>query len=214
MKVVIIEGLDNTGKTTLIQGLMQEYGDVYYMHATKPQIKDPIECALAQTKSFQGMVESIRNMKDKLSNPPSLVILDRSWVGEYVYGCLYRGNGDSYVKKMIHECYRELDSIGSALFPFNYTTILLEATPEFCAKNDDGQSISWGDVEKIEKERQRFEEIMLSEHVMGKKKIINVECQGEFISKEIILKSAITAIEWNGIQDGKEEAARTTAGDC
>ena len=193
MKVVIIEGMDNTGKTTVIHGLMEKYNNVLYMHATKPKEIDPIKCAIEQKKYFHHMVESIKNVEQSRFNV-DLIILDRSWLGEYVYGCLYRGNGDDYVKDMISECYDHLSRIGAGWYNLDFSTILYTASPEFCAKNDDGNSISEGRVEAIKKEGERFEEIIKSNIVIGKKGIINVENDGKFLSKEDILEMTLNII--------------------
>jgi hypothetical protein len=193
MKVVIIEGIDNTGKTTVIHELMNRYDRVYYMHATKPDETDPVKCAIEQKKYFHTMVEDIRRVEQSNLNV-DLVILDRSWIGEYVYGCLYRGNGDDFVKSMISNCYSLLRNAGTGFFPLNFSTILYTASPEFCASNDDGESISEGNVDAIKKEVDRFEEIMESDCVIGKKGIINVENDGNFLPKDDILKMTLDII--------------------
>ena len=193
MKVVIIEGPDNTGKTTVIHELMEQYDNVYYMHATKPEEADPIKCALEQEKSFKYMIDNIKTITQARAGV-QLIILDRSWVGEYVYGCLYRGNGDDFVKDMIKDCYISLSRIGAGLAGLNFSTILYTASPEFCAKNDDGKSISKGRKEAIKKEIERFEEIIKSDCVIGKKGIINVENDGNFLPKDDILKMTLDII--------------------
>lgn len=195
MKVVIIEGMDNTGKTTVIHGLMEKYNNVYYMHAVKPDIKDPIKCAIAQQDAFIRMANDVVSLK-RSGVKVDLVILDRSWVGEYVYGCLYRGNGDDFVKSMINDCYMLLRNAGTGLFPLDFSTILYTASPEFCTKNDDGKSISKGRIEAIKKEGERFLEIVKSGCVVGKKAIINVEDEdGNFKSKEAIIDMTLKVID-------------------
>ena len=193
MKVVIIEGIDNTGKTTVIHELMNRYDRVYYMHATKPDETDPVKCAIEQKKYFHTMVEDIRRVEQSNLNV-DLIILDRSWLGEYVYGCLYRGNGDEYVKDMIKECYEHLSRLTMRLAGLNFSTILYIASPEFCAKNDDGKSISEGHIDAIARERERFIEILESDAVIGKKCIINVEKDGEFLPKDEIFEMTMNVI--------------------
>lgn len=200
MKLVIIEGLDNTGKTTVIHELMQRYNNVHYIHATKPEIDDPVLCALHQQEVFTKMVS---NIQEVFCNVPStdLIILDRSWIGEYVYGCMYRGNGDTFVENMIADCYNRIANANrlrdAPVDTLDCTTILYTVrTPEFCLKNEDDQSLSARDVKKISIERDRFEKIMSSSVIRGKKKIITVEDEnGEFLPKEHILNLTINAIE-------------------
>ena len=200
MKLVIIEGLDNTGKTTVIHELMQRYNNVHYIHATKPEIDDPVLCALHQQDVFAKMVS---NIQEVFCNVPStdLIILDRSWIGEYVYGCMYRGNGDTFVENMIADCYNRIANANrlrdAPVDTLDCTTILYTVrTPEFCLKNEDDQSLSARDVKKISIERDRFEKIMSSSVIRGKKKIITVEDKnGEFLPKEHILNLTINAID-------------------
>ena len=200
MKLVIIEGLDNTGKTTVIHELMQRYNNVHYIHATKPEIDDPVLCALHQQEAFAKMVS---NILEVFCNVPStdLIILDRSWIGEYVYGCMYRGNGDTFVENMIADFYNRIANANrlrdTPVDTLDCTTILYTVrTPEFCLKNEDDQSLSARDTKKISIERDRFEKIMSSSVIRGKKKIITVEDEnGEFLPKEHILNLTINAIE-------------------
>lgn len=158
MKLVIIEGPDNTGKTTVINELIGLYNDVHYIHCTKPKSKDPIKAALEQRQNFKNLVKRIKTLKEHVV--PQLVILDRSWVGEYVYGCKYRGNGEEYVIEMIEECYNELYDMKFSNPWFEYYTILLTANnPDFCMKNDDGKSLSDNKKENIKDEIDRFNKI-------------------------------------------------------
>lgn len=164
MKVVIIEGLDNTGKTTVIHRLMSMYDKVYYVHCQKPKAKDPILAALEQQESYTKIANMIVGLAINEKYRPDLVILDRSWLGEFVYGCRYRGNGQKFVLDMISKCASILseynnsaDNLYSAL---DYHYILLTADdPRFCIKHDDGKSISEADMENIEYEMRAFDTV-------------------------------------------------------
>jgi hypothetical protein len=76
----------------------------------------------------------------------------------------------------------------------NFSTILYIASPEFCAKNDDGKSISEGHIDAIARERERCIEILESDAVIGKKCIINVEEDGKFLPKDEIFEMTMNVI--------------------
>lgn len=162
MKVIIIDGPDNVGKTTLINRLIENSSDAYYIHCQKPKSKDPVKAALEQKAYFKKLVEDIVKLKEAVE--PELVIFDRSWIGEYVYGCKYRNNGEEYVLEMIDDIYKRLRIIESEYnakdHSFEYYTILLTVdNPEFCVRHDDGKSISQADIENITDEINRFDNI-------------------------------------------------------
>lgn len=198
VKLLIVEGLDNTGKTTLVNELISTYNNIYYIHCAKPKSTDPIECALEQYKYFQEIIDIIR--KAVVYVTPTLIILDRSWVGEYVYGCLYRGNGDKYVIDMIMHCYNELEKIKKYFTDINFTydTLLMTVDDvEFCIKHEDGKSLSELNKENIEKEIERFNDIynkILEKYDIHK---IIVNDGLEFKSKLDIYNSVVNIINLN-----------------
>lgn len=156
-KLVIIEGPDNTGKTTVINRLMKKYDNIYYIHCQKPVNADPILAALEQTNLFNKILQQIRHMTAYIK--PELIILDRSWFGEYVYGCKYRGNGKEYVIDMIQKCINKLNEISEEIELEYYPILLTVDNPVFCIKNDDGLSLSHARLDNITDEVNRFNEI-------------------------------------------------------
>ena len=98
------------------------------------------------------------------------------------------------MKDMIKECYEHLSRLTMRLAGLNFSTILYIASSEFCAKNDDGKSISEGHIDAIARERERFIEILESDAVIGKKCIINVEKDGEFLPKDEIFEMTMNVI--------------------
>jgi len=72
--ILIIEGVDKNGKTTLANRLVQEYGAEYvkFGQPTKPP--------------FQEYSEFIASV-----DPSKTYVLDRFFIGELVYGPIYRG---------------------------------------------------------------------------------------------------------------------------
>ena len=193
MKLVIIEGPDNTGKTTVINELIGLFNEVYYLHCQKPEAKDPIKAAIEQRKNFEEIIRKIKAIKEMQHVHPELIILDRSWIGEYVYGCKYRGNGDEYVMEMIEECYKELYDMKFSSPWFEYYTILLTVdNPEFCVKNDDGKSLSEAKVENIKDEVARFNEVF-SKNIANSNGLCKVIVNNgmKFRSREDILNDVL-----------------------
>ena len=136
MKVVIIEGTDNVGKDTVINQLIQKYSTVKIIHCEKPKSKDPVEAASEQLKTFWGLAEE--NVHDNIHGKTDLIIHNRSWYGEYIYGVKYRANDPEKVKKMIHNLEDHLIRNGIDVCLIT----LLSSNVDFLVKNDDGLSIS------------------------------------------------------------------------
>lgn len=189
MKVVIIEGPDNVGKTTVIDQLIHRFDNVYYMHFQKPTATDSIYAALEQKKVFINAVNKIESLSQIKTD---IVILDRSWLGEYVYGCKYRNNGEEFVLNMINECYGILHEKNITC----YTVLLNAYTPDFCLKHEDGNSLSNSDKDNIKDEINRFNSLYdiyknINEAHMSR---IIVNDRLEFRSKRDIFNEVLTAI--------------------
>lgn len=76
--LVLIEGMDNTGKTTLAKNLLNELPGFSYLHNVKPE---------SQLEAFQNVVALMsRGSKEN-------IICDRVCIiGENIYGKVLRGN--------------------------------------------------------------------------------------------------------------------------
>ena len=148
-KLIIIEGTDNVGKDTVINQLLNKYKDAKVYHCEKPKSKDTKEAAKEQYKYFLSLAKENSTSKDEI------IIHNRSWYGEYVYGVKYRNNNENEVKKSILEFEKIiLDNIDNVCL-----IMLLSNNSDFLVKNDDGLSISKAKKELIEDETKRFEEI-------------------------------------------------------
>lgn len=115
--LIIIEGPDNTGKTTLARHL-QEVFSLDYIHCSKPKTDNPYleYCELA----------------DSIKKP---TVIDRAHLGEYVYGTLWRG-GCSITPKM----FQDLDL--KFMEKFEYVVVIhaqapLEIIEERCKENNE-----------------------------------------------------------------------------
>lgn len=188
VKVIIIEGTDNTGKDTLIKNISSKFDVVKTYHCQKPKNTDPIYAALEQKYGFEQIIENIKydienNLVDNFA-----IILNRSWYGENVYGRLYRGNGKQYVRDMISYMDDRLLHITDEV---SFITLLSSST-DLSVKNDDGLSIR-NDADSIETEKEHFiEAFNLS--AVPHKKIIWVNDEDNFRKPEDILEEACEVI--------------------
>ena len=82
-KLIIIEGTDNVGKDTVINQLLDKYKDAKVYHCEKPKSNDAKEAAKEQYNSFLSLAKENSISKD------TIIIHNRSWYGEYVYGVKY-----------------------------------------------------------------------------------------------------------------------------
>ena len=174
-KILIIEGPDNCGKDfviNLINNIISEnkswcYPHVEY-HCTKPKIPDNIKSRTNKinyvTNKYKDiLVAAFDNfncgysfVKNELI--PEYIIFNRSWLGEYVYGNIYRDFNDDesdYIqdiirKYIIYDRYYDKE---------NFIYIQLTANIDWLQRNDDNKSLSDNKRELIELEQKRFNDI-------------------------------------------------------
>lgn len=182
-KLIIIEGTDNVGKDTVINQLLDKYKDAKVYHCEKPKSKNNKEAAKEQYNLFLNLANENINTNDKV------IIHNRSWYGEYVYGVKYRNNDESEVKKSILEFENIiLENISDVCL-----IMLLSDNFDFLVKNDDGLSISQAKKELIEDETKRFEEIFKFSTIPNKK-IIYVNNGENWRTKEEIINELLKQI--------------------
>lgn len=77
--VIVLEGPDGAGKTTLAEHLVKKYGGVYVHRTWSPEMNvwdhHTEALKIAHEKSYQ-----------------ELVVIDRLWPSEYIYGRVFRGS--------------------------------------------------------------------------------------------------------------------------
>ena len=98
MKLIIIEGTDNTGKDTLISKILEKYPTATVMHCGKPITKK--YSSKEQDELFRIYAQNI--VEGKYDNT-HVIIMNRSHIGEYVYGVLYRKRNNEEVEQMIND---------------------------------------------------------------------------------------------------------------
>jgi hypothetical protein len=183
MKLIIIEGTDNTGKDTVISNIMKKYPCVKIYHCCKPKGHTLEECQQEQFDAFTAL--AMHNISDYNNSDIAATIHNRSWYGEFVYGCMYRDNTETWVKDMI---LREEELIRLGINEKDILLItLLANNADFLIKNDDGLSISEANKERIEEETKRFVEIH-NFSTLKNKHIVWVNEGDHFRSREDIWK--------------------------
>ena len=183
-KVIIIERTDNVGKDTVINQLLDRYKDAKVYHCDKPKSKNAKEAAKEQYNSFLSLA------KENVSTNDKIIIHNRSWYGEYVYGVKYRNNDENEVKEYILEFEKIiLNNIDDVCL-----IMLLSDNSDLLVKNDDGLSISKAKKELIEDETKRFEEIFKFSTIPNKC-IIYVNNGENWKTKEEIINKIYEIVE-------------------
>jgi len=99
---IIVEGLDCTGKSTIIKTLMSMISTLKYYHFEFPQGNRDIEKYGFQYGQFDMMFKFI-----EMTQGQSHFIFDRAHIGEYVWGPKYRNMFPSYMPTL-EETYKDL----------------------------------------------------------------------------------------------------------
>jgi thymidylate kinase len=131
-KLIIIEGQDRSGKDTLIRNLQIKYPSSRTTHWGYPSGKTNDEKTEWQKSSFKSEFENWKLSKEL--NVLDYVIWNRSHIGEYVYGTLYRNSEPSTWIPALEDEYLKND-------PDVYL-VFLSADPVFTLSQDDGNSYS------------------------------------------------------------------------
>lgn len=185
MKIFIIEGMDNTGKDTLISSLIERLtvsNTIYKtIHCSKPNGNTNEERILSQNLFFGKMVTDI--ISDYEHNAEDFIILNRSYQGEYVYGSLYRDRKNTELTELLNELDRRL--IKHIKKDDIYYIQLLSSSVKLLKDNDDNLSLSDGDKEKMKIEIERFTDAFNLSNLPNKK-LIYVNKGDKFRSREDI----------------------------
>lgn len=199
MKVLLLEGLDNVGKSTIAEELMTRYKDKYnimFMHSRSPQQQENVDPLIyqgvefymkADTAAYMAMYEEEKNpyLPVNQQHPLSetLCIFDRSWVDEYVYGQIYRNESYWEILLMITKCFEALTRPGVVLENMKVSIVHLDASPEFSIKKDDGKSFTSDIVEynakleQVKREKELFLEVFKYCEEKNLCKVITVNVQ-------------------------------------
>ncbi len=185
MKLIIIEGTDNTGKDTIISKLLEKYPTVTLIHCSKPFSKK--YSTKEQNQVFETYINNIVNGKYDSTHA---IIMNRSHIGEYVYGILYRNRTPDEVGNMILRLNEKLNDRQD--LEIRYVQLLC-TSKKLLVKNEDGKSLSNGVDYMISNETHKFEEIF--KYCKFPKKLIYVNNGDEFRSRESIFNEVYKFIE-------------------
>jgi len=198
MKVIIVEGMDNTGKSTMIDRLIKYLArkdgidadkQIYVKHLVKPDGENDIERATNIDITNFNLATFLINAHKE--NKYKYIILDRAWYSEYVYGQLYRNRQEHEIRKRVQNIeeylnnyfFKHIDTVSFHLL------IFLATDPNFYIKHEDGQSLSIGNEQRdlIIKEMSLFTNIAYMANVENKG-IILVNNGSEFLTEDTIFK--------------------------
>ena len=198
MKVIIVEGMDNTGKSTMINRLIEYLAridgidadkKIYVKHLVKPDGENDIERATNIDITNFNLATFLINAHKE--NKYKYIILDRAWYSEYVYGQLYRNRQEHEIRKRIQTIeeylnnyfFKHIDTVSFHLL------IFLATDPNFYIKHEDGQSLSIGNEQRdlIIKEMSLFTNIAYMAKVENKG-IILVNNGSEFLTEDTIFR--------------------------
>lgn len=151
---LIIEGPDNVGKSTLITNLIKHFHKsvVHQLHYSALKFTT-MEDTFA--RSFQMYYDMFHMMGQ------NQFIIDRSHIGEFVYGPKYRQYNEDHIKAL-----RVLEEHASLFINRVNNTIIiyLHDDPEALVKRDDGLSIS-NKLEDITEEISLFTDAISESHL-------------------------------------------------
>ena len=179
MKVIIVEGMDNTGQSTMIDRLIKYLTrkdgidadkQIYVKHLVKPDGENDIERATNIDITNFNLATFLINAHKE--NKYKYIILDRAWYSEYVYGQLYRNRQEHEIRKRVQNIeeylnnyfFKHIDTVSFHLL------IFLATDPNFYIKHEDGQSLSIGNEQRdlIIKEMSLFTNIAYMANVENK----------------------------------------------
>lgn len=222
MKVLLLEGLDNVGKSTLAGELMARYKDKYnivFMHSRSPENSGDVDPLTYQTAEFltktdiaaciatreQAMIPISLMPVHTLSE--TLCIFDRSWLDEYVYGQIYRKEKPEDIINMIKMCFRHL-TYENLANNVDIAAVFLDATPEFSIAKDDGRSFTSDIAEydkklaQVTREKNLFLSILNICDMMNlcKTVTVNVQDKDNYRSLDDIIKDLNKQLLSKGIE--------------
>lgn len=191
MKLLIIEGIDRTGKNTLISNLLQFYSNVVIRHFSSAYGLSNIDKYKFQFEFFQKEFMMFRNNSGLFSNPISskrnedLWIWNRSHIGEKVYGGLYRKTPTDWIYDMEKQFSFDIDP--------NIYVVNLYGDPEFLFYNEDGLSIG-KTLENKSNEIQAFREAVSLSSIKNKISIRVDDGFNNYIDSDIITSKVLKFI--------------------
>lgn len=148
--IIICEGLDNVGKGTQIANIRNHFypeKQFHILHYGGVKSSETPEVQLEYNKIYYNEMFRILSMLDQANMH---VILDRSHLGEWVYGPMYRNYDPSYIW--------DLEDMFKFKAWWNDTYLIhFTSSPETVIKRDDGFSFTT-DLDKKQEELDLFQD--------------------------------------------------------
>lgn len=173
---IIVEGIDSTGKSSLIRNIMNELNYFLVVHYQKPLALNSFSHDLKQYQ-ISSFHSGFNLLESKLDT-----IFDRFHLGEYVYSKRYRGYDGDYVFALEKNARVDLND--------DIVLILLH-TSDFSICVDDGESF---DFSKREEEQRDFIKAFHRSTIANKIMINVSDGEGGFKNPGVILEEAMKAI--------------------
>lgn len=166
MKLVIFEGTDRVGKNTQIINCIKNFDSVCIKHWVGPpkNITEKEKQIEYQRQAFSYEFQYWQNTKIKSKNyntffPINIIIWNRSHIGEWVYGNLYRGYEPTWIYDLEKEYrFHKFDDI---------YLIHLWGDSEFILNREDGKS-SAQTIEQKDIEIKKFKEAIDRSYITNK----------------------------------------------
>jgi hypothetical protein len=165
MTIYVIEGCDMLGKGTLIDGIINRKGYHPVIHFSRPKILEAYQNCLSLPEyeyQYSSFVNGFQLLETRVP-----MIFDRGWLGETVYGPLYRGTEADYVFELEKQ-------FGVA--NWHHVKLILLTTSSWDFVDDDGQSF---DVNNRVKEQWIFQEAF-EKSIFPNKIEIDIMTEGDF----------------------------------
>ena len=186
MKLIIVEGIDGAGKDTLIRQISTLEPNNIIRHFSFPKGNSNTERIKYQVKSFHNEFTFFKEtLNNKAISDNSIMIWNRSHIGEMVYGTLYRQYNpeDWIINKELEFNFHKLDNI---------YLIRLDIDAEFACSNDDGESFT-SDVQSKKQEIALFKRA-IDKSLIKNKLTIKVDEKGTFRNTEEIRREVFNFI--------------------
>lgn len=187
MKLLIFEGLDRCGKDTIINHIAADYPHLIRVHWGYPKGETNEDKTEYQVKAFNAEMAvqgNLRHIYGANYFEDGIYIWNRSHIGEYVYGPMYReSNPESWIPQLESSYFKNDEDV---------YLIYLYADVDFILKQDDGKSFTT-DRKKKQKEMRLFNEAVDKSCIKNKLKI-KVNDGNEYIPIDTICQIIKDAI--------------------
>jgi thymidylate kinase len=182
-KLIIIEGTDRTGKDTLVNRLVESAEHAVKRHFTFPEGKTDEDKKFFQQLVFNREFRIWKIVDREMRN--TLMVWNRSYIGEAVYGTIYRNSSP-------HEWLWDLEKHWEMHIDPRVYLVVLYADPEFLVAKEDGKSYS----NSLQDKTREVEAFLEAFHktAIQRKLLIKVNDGGEYIDREDIFNQVISFV--------------------